>query len=159
MEFAVSTSRLLSSLFAATALAALPLAAPVSAHTYPGAHQEEQAGAAYARLPMAFELNSGQTDAQVDFLSHGAGYTVFLSRGEAVLDLGAETALRLEVIGANAEPLATGSDQLEGRVNYLRGSDPSAWQYGHPDLRASRLRECVPRHRPGLLRAAGAPGI
>ena len=41
----------------------------------------------YASLPLAFEANQGQTDPRVKFLSRGAGYTVFLTRDEAVLSL------------------------------------------------------------------------
>src|SRR5689334_17114608 len=39
------------------------------------------------RLPMIFEQNSGQSDSVVRFLSHGAGYTVFLTAKEAVVSL------------------------------------------------------------------------
>ncbi len=39
-------------------------------------------------LPMTFEANRGQTDARVEFLSRGPGYTLFLTRtGDAVLAL------------------------------------------------------------------------
>ncbi|MCX6619226.1 MAG: hypothetical protein NTZ98_24405, partial [Acidobacteria bacterium] len=41
----------------------------------------------YGRLPLQFEENRGQTDAQVSFLSRGAGYALFLTRDEAVLQL------------------------------------------------------------------------
>jgi len=41
----------------------------------------------YGRLPLQFEENRGQTDAQVRFLSRGAGYALFLTRDEAVLQL------------------------------------------------------------------------
>jgi hypothetical protein len=41
----------------------------------------------YARLPLSFEPNQGQTDARVKFLSHGPGYTLFLTGDEAVLEL------------------------------------------------------------------------
>src|SRR5438270_786317 len=33
----------------------------------------------YGQLPMSFEPNAGQTDARVQFLSRGAGYTLFLT--------------------------------------------------------------------------------
>ena len=33
----------------------------------------------YAKLPLAFEPNVGQTDARVKFLAHGSGYTLFLT--------------------------------------------------------------------------------
>jgi len=42
--------------------------------------------AEYGKLPLAFEANQGQTDGQVKFLSRGAGYTLFLTGGGAVLD-------------------------------------------------------------------------
>src|SRR6266481_1062114 len=32
----------------------------------------------YGQLPLAFEANQGQADAQVKFLSRGSGYTLFL---------------------------------------------------------------------------------
>ncbi|PYV12873.1 MAG: hypothetical protein DMG21_22505, partial [Acidobacteria bacterium] len=41
----------------------------------------------YARQPLRFEENVGQTDGQVDFLARGLGYTVFLTRQGAVLSL------------------------------------------------------------------------
>lgn len=42
---------------------------------------------ALAKVPMSFEINHGQTDKRVQFLSRGAGYTLFLTRGAAVLAL------------------------------------------------------------------------
>jgi hypothetical protein len=41
----------------------------------------------YGKLPLSFELNKGQTDSQVKFLSRGRGYTMFLTQSEAVLSL------------------------------------------------------------------------
>src|SRR5712664_4023735 len=38
-------------------------------------------------LPMQFEANAGQVDAQVEFLSRGQGYTLWLSKTQAVLSL------------------------------------------------------------------------
>ena len=42
---------------------------------------------AYGRLPMSFEINKGQTDTRVKFLSRGSGYSLFLTGNEAVLAL------------------------------------------------------------------------
>src|SRR3972149_1926511 len=39
----------------------------------------------YGQLPMSFEANQGQADAQVKFLSRGGGYSLFLTASEAVL--------------------------------------------------------------------------
>src|SRR5688572_27734664 len=49
---------------------------------------------AYGQLPLSFEANLGQTDPQVDFISRGSGYTLFLSPREAVLALRAASPSR-----------------------------------------------------------------
>ncbi len=41
----------------------------------------------YGQRPLSFEVNQGQTDARVKFLSRGRGYTLFLTPTEAVLIL------------------------------------------------------------------------
>jgi len=41
----------------------------------------------YGKLPLSFEPNLGQSDSRVRFLSHGAGYTLFLTSDEAVVSL------------------------------------------------------------------------
>jgi len=41
----------------------------------------------YGKLPLSFEPNRGQTDAQVKFLARGSGYTLFLTQSEAVFSL------------------------------------------------------------------------
>src|SRR5713226_2564767 len=41
--------------------------------------------AAYGKLPLSFEPNRGQTGAQVQFMSRGSGYTLYLTATEAVL--------------------------------------------------------------------------
>ena len=51
----------------------------------PGA--KPQLVAAYGELPLSFEINEGQTDSQVKFLSRGSGYSLFLTGNEAVLAL------------------------------------------------------------------------
>ncbi len=43
--------------------------------------------AAYGKLPLSFEANRGQTDARVQFISRGSGYTLYLTATEAVLTL------------------------------------------------------------------------
>ncbi|MGA7929148.1 MAG: SBBP repeat-containing protein [Candidatus Sulfotelmatobacter sp.] len=43
--------------------------------------------ASYAALPLAFEQNQGQTDAQVKYMARGNGYTLFLTTKDAVFSL------------------------------------------------------------------------
>ncbi|MEW5986280.1 MAG: pectin acetylesterase-family hydrolase [Chloroflexota bacterium] len=91
---------------------------------------------AYGRLPLSFELNQGQSDASVKFLSRGAGYTLLLTSSEAILAL-AEAAspdgvalspsfssvLRLSLAGANPAAQMVALDQLPGTVNYFVGEE------------------------------------
>jgi len=60
-----------------------PSASPANTRTAPPGNRK----LVYAHLPLSFEPNQGQTDEQVKFLSRGAGYTLFLTRDEAVLTL------------------------------------------------------------------------
>src|SRR5437899_453391 len=103
----------------------------------------------YGQLPMSFEPNAGQTDARVQFLSRGKGYTLFLTDHEAVLslqDLDGEpkaaenlrlspkhdprnaAVLRMKLIGAKTLAAISGVDELPGKTNYFRGSDRKLWQ-------------------------------
>ena len=78
-------------------LSDLPLqAAPVATSAY--------------TIPIAFEPNQGQTDPQVNYLAHGAGYTLFLSESAATLTLQAAndtsegTALRMQLLAQIQPP-------------------------------------------------------
>ena len=99
---------------------------------------------AYGQIPLSFQVNQGQTAAQVDFLSQGSGYTMFLTAAEAVLSLqkpapapaaGAVAAaaapasdvLTSSFVGANPHPNVVGLDPLAGTSNYFIGSNPSQW--------------------------------
>ena len=99
---------------------------------------------AYGQIPLSFEVNQGQTADEVDFLSQGSGYTLFLTPSETVLSLqkaapaagdGAEApdsvVLRSRFVGANPQPQVVGLDPLAGTSNYFVGSDPSQW---HTDI-------------------------
>jgi hypothetical protein len=93
--------------------------------------------AAYGQLPMSFEPNRGQTDARVDFLARGPGYTAFLAPTQAVMSLkdGASSdVLRMRLHGSNVRAKATGSGLQAGVSNYLIGSDPAAWKTGIPNF-------------------------
>ncbi len=110
---------------------------------------ESRVVASYDKLALSFEVNQGQTDKRVKFLSRSQGYTVFLTSTEAVLTLaksGArksaasylsgpkpedaeniETVLRMQLVGANPEPQVAGLEELPGKVNYFIGNDPTKW--------------------------------
>jgi hypothetical protein len=104
----------------------------------------------YGKLPLSFEVNQGQVDEQVKFLSRSNGYNLFLTPTEAVLALRkasvkedqngrfgpqqsakeeAEAAVvHMQLVGANPEPQVSGVDELPGKSNYFIGNDPAKWQ-------------------------------
>src|SRR5712691_5131030 len=93
---------------------------------------------AYGNLPLSFEPNRGQADPQAKFIARGAGYGLFLTPNEAVLALKSGTgsegdALRMQFLGANAEPIVWGVAQLPGTTNYFIGNDPAHWHTGIPN--------------------------
>jgi photosystem II stability/assembly factor-like uncharacterized protein len=112
----------------------------------------------FGNLPLSFEINKGQIDQPVKFLSHGQGYDLFLTAAGAVLTLRKPHApafdkfkrpddtrpdaevressvLRLTMIGANSTPDVQGEDELPGKVNYFTGNDPTKWRRNIPTYR------------------------
>ena len=61
------------------------------------------------------------------FLARGAGYTLFLTDGEAVLALREPrhepAVLRMKLVGADPSPRVEGVDGLPGRINYFGRRD------------------------------------
>jgi hypothetical protein len=60
---------------------------PESRIPNPGSAAHPRFEEAYGKLPLSFEVNKGQTDSTVKFLSRGSGYSLFLTGNEAVLAL------------------------------------------------------------------------
>ena len=101
----------------------------------------------YGQLPLSFEANVGQTDSQVDFISRGSGYTLFLTPREAVLALRTASAspmtaaaqkdheiatavVRMKLVGSETKPRVTPQEELPGKVNYFIGNDLIRWRTG-----------------------------
>jgi len=132
----------------AAGIVCLTLSTLASANPDVAPDTKVQAQANYGKLPLNFEVNQGQADAQVKFLARGQGYSLFLTPAEAVLSLKksqaqarisppstkssvasetAGTVLRMQLAGASPAPKVAGKGPLPGRVNYLIGKDPSRW--------------------------------
>jgi Beta-propeller repeat len=97
-----------------------------------------EVGAPYGRLPMAFELNQGQTDPAVHFLARGQGYGLYLTSKEAVLSLRApssqsDTVVRMQIAGVSSHARVSGADELPGVSNYFVGNDPGHWHTNIPN--------------------------
>ena len=95
---------------------------------------------AYAKLPLSFEVNEGQSDPRVKFVSRGAGYGLFLTSSEVVLclhksgDTDRETSegiiLTIQLAGANPDAHLEAADELPVRSNYFIGNDRAKWRAG-----------------------------
>jgi hypothetical protein len=88
-------------------------------------------------MPLGFEPNLGQTDAQVKFLARGRGYNLFLTPTQAVLALNkpldsakTRAVMRMQLVGANASVQPAGQTLLPGMSNNFHGKDPSHWVSG-----------------------------
>ncbi len=121
----------------------------------------------YGKLPLQFEANRGQTQKDVQFLSRGAGYSLYLTGNEAVLvlaKLGPDAkrdapavserrdakvqakpvALRMSLVDAARKPQVSGIDELPGKANYFIGNDQSKWRTNIPTYAKVRYGEVYP---------------
>jgi len=137
-------------------------AAPLPTH--PAAHPVLHN---YARLPLSFERNLGQTDRRVRFLARGRESTLFLtpteavfaltegkpgpqsrpgpkSRGNLLLTPTSHTALHMQLVGADPEASAAADRPLTGRINYFIGRDPRQWHTGVPTYARARFHQVYP---------------
>src|SRR2546423_4345859 len=100
-----------------------------------GLNQKASVLEAYGKLPRIFEINQGQTDKQVKFLSRGSGYTLFLAQREAVLAMRmpaqirsdrnpsmhshAQASLHMKLVGGNPAAQIQGLQEQPGKINYF----------------------------------------
>ena len=158
------------------AISALGLCVGVAAGPHERAAQAPQAATlsrraltaidATASLPVSFEANRGQTDPQVNFISRGAGYTLFLTPTEAVVTLqrgrrapaveprgnvATRTAyqeprdvLRMRLVGSNARPVVEGLERLPGIINYFQVNPSERRQENVPTYGRVRYKSVYP---------------
>jgi beta-propeller repeat-containing protein len=89
---------------------------------------QRRLAAAYGKLPLSFELNQGQADGRVRFLSRGSGYALFLTGNEAVLTLhkGSPTSKFAGDAAGRRLPMVNG--RLQAAVFKPAGADRSSQQ-------------------------------
>ena len=124
------------------------------------------APSAVAHPGPGFELNAGQTDPKVRFLTQSRGGTLFLTGNEAVLALtpqpssprsghrlagsaaaaasGSPTVLRMRTVGGAPSPQVVGLDRMPSVRNYMIGNDPSKWHLGVPSFARVAYRDVYP---------------
>jgi hypothetical protein len=105
---------------------------------------------ALAGLPLSFEPNLGQVDPRVKFLSRGRGYTLFLTKDQAILRIERRKAksenelVHLRLVGAKSDAEVTGRDELPGKSNYFIGNDPKKWRTNVPTYAKVRYKDVYP---------------
>jgi hypothetical protein len=100
----------------------------------------------YARLPLSFEPNRGQSGPQAKFISRGDGFTLWLTATGAVLGANGsrDSLLRMEIAGARAQALVSAGEELPGKVNYIVGDDPRSWRTNIPTYAEVSYRDIYP---------------
>jgi hypothetical protein len=132
------------------ALSALQHPIPLSQVTAPAAPKTAPAAGQFAKLPLAFVPNAGQTDPAVRFQARALGGSIFFTSEEVVLSLPTSSpqaaradrnrdlsepatddslpaVVRLRFDQASREAEVVGIDRLPGIVNYFLGNDPAKW--------------------------------
>jgi hypothetical protein len=106
-------------------------------------YAQSRASETYGKLPLSFEANLGQTDPRVKFLSRGSGYTLFLTRDEAVMSLKrskTQAAVHMRLVGSNPNAETSGESELAGTSNYFIGNDQTKWRTGVPTFSKVRYK-------------------
>jgi len=111
----------------------------------------------FAKLPLTFEANQGQSSSRAQYISRGSGYTLLLSADEALLKLNSPARkksgnfgppipqsdgghsdpvsglLHMRLVGANSTAKMSGLEEQPGKSNYFIGNDPNRWRTGVPN--------------------------
>src|SRR5438132_186975 len=101
----------------------------------------------FAKLPLSFVPNIGQTDQRVRYSAQAGGASFYFTKREAVLSFAKKLEtkkrdtkgprvegliLRLGFLHANPQPAVDGRAPLSGRIHYLIGNDRAKWHTGVP---------------------------
>jgi hypothetical protein len=124
--------------------------------------------ATFARLPLSFVRNDGQTDPATKFELRGRGYLLSLDQTELVMVQGEREAegfgvrqpsaafglsvarnpgtapfhaLRMKLVGAHPNSVITGEEEWPGKFNYFISNDPVRWRTNVPTFVKVRYRE------------------
>lgn len=145
-----------------TTVHAAKASGPGSAELKPAAHKalSSESLPTALSLPLFFEPNQGQTAPQVKFLARGAGYGLFLTADEAVLQLqhsavstqqsvsgsqlASSSVIRMRLDGANSSPRVSGASPLPGKSSYFIGNDPSKWHHDIPQFARVQYQAVYP---------------
>ncbi len=95
------------------------------------------------RIPFGFAENRGQAAGEIRYIATGADMKAWFESAGFVVQRGS-AAVRVEFAGAERDPQIEALDPTGASVNYLRGSDPTAWRTGVPLYGAIRYHDLWP---------------
>ena len=126
----------------------------------------------YGKLPLRFEANTGQTDAEIQYLTRSRDYNLFLTPTGAFIAFatlatqdvrqppGADAPLsqsanavtvatsrrvvRMKLVGSNREARPRGVTELPGKVNYFIGNNPKKWHTNIPTYSKVQYEDLYP---------------
>ena len=126
----------------------------------------------YGKLPLRFEANTGQADAEIQYLTHCRDYNLFLTPTGAFIAFatlatqdvrqppGADAPLsqsanavtvatsrrvvRMKLVGSNREARPRGVTELPGKVNYFIGNNPKKWHTNIPTYSKVQYEDLYP---------------
>ncbi len=117
------------------------LASPAPTKQQLTLEQRKEIANNFCKIPLHFELNQGQTDSDVQFISRSGNHALLLKQNESQLvlpnrkmspDGKSQTeradVLKMSLAGANESTIVEGLEALPGRTNYFMGNDPAKWQ-------------------------------
>ncbi len=85
----------------------------------------------FARVPLSFEPNLGQSDPSARFIAKSPGYTLHLEPAGVSFQLNgrdkASVSLRMDLENANRQAQITGESPLPGKANYIPTNNPRTW--------------------------------
>ncbi|MFQ5627361.1 MAG: SBBP repeat-containing protein [bacterium] len=109
------------------------------------------------QLPMRFEKNMGQADAEVDFLYRDKFFSLFLRPEQAVMffhspetksgssrNVNSNTSVSMLLVNANPEAKAEGREKLVTKTNYLISNNPEKWRTAIPNYGKVKFSEIYP---------------
>ena len=110
-----------------------------------GIEEQKSLSEKFGQLPLQFELNRGQSDSSVQFISRSANHALFLKQNEAQFvfpnkersstgkkQMVRPDVLKMNLLRANENASVVGLDELPGRTNYFIGNNPDNWQQEVP---------------------------
>lgn len=122
----------------------------------------------YCTIPLSFQINRGQSDPEVKFLSNSCSYNLLLKPSEAIMilkpslnnaiernmlrknlrqaavNLDPAVIVRLKLSGTNEKQEILGLEEQSGKVNYFVGNSPNNWRTDIPTYGKVKYRDVYP---------------